>query len=157
MPDGDARIARALAEVGLPETARWRFPHQLSGGQRQRVAIARALLPGPRILLLDEPTSALDVSVQAEVLNLLMDLRERHGLTMILVSHDLAVVGTMCDRIGVMRNGTLLEIVSGAEFAEGRFGSAYGRQLLQASRGYDRALARSLADEAGRPEPFTSM
>ena len=148
LPDGDGRIARALAEVGLPEEARWRFPHQLSGGQRQRVAIARALLPGPRILLLDEPTSALDVSVQAEVLNLLMDLRERHGLTMLLVSHDLAVVGTICDRIGVMRNGALLEIVSSAEFAADQFGSAYGRRLLQASRGYDRALARNLADEA---------
>jgi peptide/nickel transport system ATP-binding protein len=146
LPDGDARIARALAEVGLEPVTRWRFPHQLSGGQRQRVAIARALLLEPRILLLDEPTSALDVSVQAEVLNLLMELRARHGLTMVLVSHDLGVVATVCDEIGVMRNGRLLELIASADFAAGRFGSEYGRRLLAASRGYDRSLARDLAE-----------
>ncbi len=101
----DKRINRALSEVGLDGGFRFRFPHQLSGGQRQRVAIARALILEPRILLLDEPTSALDVSIQAEVLNLLQDLKLRLDLTMILVSHNLAVVGHMCSRVAVMNLG----------------------------------------------------
>ena len=99
----EQRILRALAEVALPSTARFRFPHQLSGGQRQRVAIARALISGPEVLLLDEPTSALDVSVQAEVLNLLVDLQQRRGLTYVMVSHNLAVVAHLCPMIGVMQ------------------------------------------------------
>ena len=109
LPDRDARIARALAEVALPPGVRFRYPHQLSGGQRQRVAIARALIAEPEVLLLDEPTSALDVSVQAEVLNLLADLRERRGLTYVLVSHNLAVVAHLCPMIGVMQGGRLVE------------------------------------------------
>jgi peptide/nickel transport system ATP-binding protein len=118
--DIETRILRALAEVALPPSMRFRYPHQLSGGQRQRVAIARALITGPEVLLLDEPTSALDVSVQAEVLNLLADLRERHGLTYILVSHNLAVVSHLCARIGVMQNGQLMEIISAADLRAGR-------------------------------------
>jgi peptide/nickel transport system ATP-binding protein len=96
--DQQARIVRALDEVGLGSGFRFRYPHQLSGGQRQRVAIARALILEPQILLLDEPTSALDASVQAEVLNLLDDLRQRRGLTYVMVSHDLAVVTHLCSR-----------------------------------------------------------
>lgn len=106
---------QALEEVGLGPTFRFRFPHQLSGGQRQRVAIARAIITRPRVLLLDEPTSALDVSVQAEILNLLGVLRARLGLTFVLVSHDLAVVGHMCDRIGVMREGRLVREIGPQE------------------------------------------
>ncbi len=94
--DAEAKITRAMADVGLPSSFRFRFPHQLSGGQRQRVAIARALVLEPTILLLDEPTSALDVSIQAEVLNLLQALRQERKLTYILVSHDLADVAHMC-------------------------------------------------------------
>jgi len=108
LPDRERLKLRALEEVGLGADFRFRFPHQLSGGQRQRVAIARAIITRPRVLLLDEPTSALDVSIQAEILNLLRTLQARLGLTYILVSHDLAVVGHMCDRIGVMREGTLI-------------------------------------------------
>ena len=101
----EARILEALREVGLGPSFRFRYPHQLSGGQRQRIAIARALILRPKVLLLDEPTSALDASVQAEVLNLLDDLRARLGLTYVLVSHDLAVVAHLCEPLLVMRHG----------------------------------------------------
>lgn len=130
------RIRRAVEQVGLDATFLYRFPHQLSGGQRQRIAIARALLVQPEILLLDEPTSALDVSVQAEVLNLLMDLREREGLTYLFVSHDLAVVGAMCERVLVMRHGEAVELLDGADMRARRVQSDYARQLLTASEGY---------------------
>lgn len=118
--DIDRRIARALDEVALPSTIRYRYPHQLSGGQRQRVAIARALMAEPEMLLLDEPTSALDVSVQAEVLNLLADLRAARGLTYIMVSHNLAVVAHLCERIGVMLGGELVETLTAADLRAGR-------------------------------------
>ncbi|MCE2933756.1 MAG: ABC transporter ATP-binding protein, partial [Hyphomicrobiales bacterium] len=107
--DADKRINRALADVGLDGGFRFRYPHQLSGGQRQRVAIARALILEPAILLLDEPTSALDVSIQAEVLNLLSDLKGARGLTLVLVSHNLAVVGHLCGRVAVMKEGRIVE------------------------------------------------
>jgi peptide/nickel transport system ATP-binding protein len=135
------RVERALADVGLDPSLAGRYPHQLSGGQRQRVAIARALILEPPILLLDEPTSALDVSIQAEIVNLLNDLQERRDLTMLLVSHDLGVVSCLCDRLVVLRHGRVVEELSGAELAEGRVASAYGRELLRASQGYDPALA----------------
>jgi peptide/nickel transport system ATP-binding protein len=120
LPDRDRRIARALDEVALPRTVRFRYPHQLSGGQRQRVAIARALMTEPAVLLLDEPTSALDVSVQAEVLNLLAGLQRDRGLTTILVSHNLAVVTHLCPQLGVMQGGALVENVSGDDLRRGR-------------------------------------
>jgi peptide/nickel transport system ATP-binding protein len=114
------RILAGLAEVALPPTTRFRYPHQLSGGQRQRVAIARALMAGPEVLLLDEPTSALDVSVQAEVLNLLSDLQEKRGLTYVLVSHNLAVVAHLCARIGVMQGGQMVELLTADDLRAGR-------------------------------------
>jgi peptide/nickel transport system ATP-binding protein len=114
------RILAGLAEVALPPTVRFRYPHQLSGGQRQRVAIARALMAGPEVLLLDEPTSALDVSVQAEVLNLLSDLQEKRGLTYGLVSHNLAVVAHLCARIGVMQGGQMVELLTADDLRAGR-------------------------------------
>ena len=103
--DAEQRIEKALDEVGLGTGFRFRYPHQLSGGQRQRIAIARALIHEPQILLLDEPTSALDALVQAEVLNLLEALRKKRGLTFIMVSHDLAVVTHMCEKLIVMQRG----------------------------------------------------
>ncbi|MGN6685493.1 MAG: ABC transporter ATP-binding protein [Devosia sp.] len=137
--DGERRILRALDEVGLGSGFRFRYSHQLSGGQRQRVAIARALILEPSILLLDEPTSALDVSIQAEVLNLLSALRQERKLTYILVSHDLAVVGHMCERLLVMQLGRAVEEMSVEALAERRPQTAYAQQLLAASAGFRRA------------------
>jgi peptide/nickel transport system ATP-binding protein len=140
---GEARIAQALAEVGLGAEHRYRYPHQLSGGQRQRVAIARALILEPRVLLLDEPTSALDVSVQAEILNLLYRLRRDHGLTMLMVSHDLAVIAHLCERIGVMNQGQLLEITTATAMASNQVTHDYTRQLLRSNAGFDRSSVSS--------------
>ena len=131
--DRDARIARALGEVALPPTVRFRYPHQLSGGQRQRVAIARALMAEPDVLLLDEPTSALDVSVQAEVLNLLRDLQERRGLTYLLISHNLAVVAHLCPVVGVMQGGALVETVATEDLRAGRVTHPHTKELRSLS------------------------
>ncbi len=129
----DERIIKTLDDVGLGQYFRFRYPHQLSGGQRQRVAIARALIIEPSILLLDEPTSALDVSVQAEILNLLTDLRAEHNLTYLMVSHDLAVVGHMCSDVAVMNLGRIVEVLDVASMRALKADHPYTRQLLEAS------------------------
>ena len=131
--DTDARVMQALSDVGLPQSFRFRYPHQLSGGQRQRVAIARALMLRPEILLLDEPTSALDASVQAETLNLLNRLRAERGLTFVMVSHDLAVIDHMCDRVLVMQNGRAVEELSRDDLAQARMKTDYACSLFSAS------------------------
>jgi peptide/nickel transport system ATP-binding protein len=133
IPDTDRRVMTALADVGLPTSFRFRYPHQLSGGQRQRVAIARALMLKPAILLLDEPTSALDASVQAETLNLLSRLREERGLTFLMVSHDLAVIDHMCDRILVMQTGRAVEELTRETLASAQMKTDYARSLFAAS------------------------
>jgi peptide/nickel transport system ATP-binding protein len=96
--------------VGMAPDAIDKYPHQFSGGQRQRIAVARALLARPRFLICDEPTSALDVSIQAEILNLLKDLQSTFGLTILFISHNLAVVRQMADDTAVLRNGQIEEI-----------------------------------------------
>ncbi|ANT53830.1 ABC transporter ATP-binding protein [Mesorhizobium amorphae] len=136
--DGEKRIQRALDEVGLGTGFRFRYAHQLSGGQRQRVAIARALILEPSILLLDEPTSALDASVQAEVLNLLEEIRRRRKLTFLMVSHDLAIVTHMCERLMVMQNGEAVENLTASQLIGHRVTKDYTRNLLRASEGFVR-------------------
>ncbi|MGX5842341.1 ABC transporter ATP-binding protein [Mesorhizobium sp. ArgA1] len=137
-PDGELRIQRALDEVGLGNGFRFRYAHQLSGGQRQRVAIARALILEPSILLLDEPTSALDASVQAEVLNLLEEVRRRRKLTFLMVSHDLAIITHMCERLMVMQNGEAVEKLTASQLIGHRVEKDYTRNLLRASEGFVR-------------------
>ncbi len=108
--DHRARAAELVRRVGLPADALNRYPHEFSGGQRQRIAIARALAPEPRLIVADEPLSALDVSIQSQVLNLMKELQESHGLAYLFISHDLAVVHHLVDRVAVLYLGRLVEL-----------------------------------------------
>jgi ABC-type oligopeptide transport system ATPase subunit len=110
-----SRINTMLREVGLPESAYERYPHEFSGGQRQRIAIARALVLKPSLLICDEPVSALDVSIQAQILNLLLDLQQEYGLTLVFVSHDLSLVRHMSDRVAIMYEGSVVELATSDE------------------------------------------
>ena len=129
----ERRVLEVLEQVGLDRRFRFRYPHQLSGGQRQRVAIARALVLRPQLLLLDEPTSALDASVQAEILNLLADLKRELGTTYLFVSHDLGVIGHLCDRVAVMQQGRLVETLQAESLRELRAEHPYSQDLFRNS------------------------
>ncbi len=128
----DARIASLIQKVGLRPEAADKFPHEFSGGQRQRIGIARALALEPEFIVADEPVSALDVSIQAQVLNLLMDLKDEFGLTILFVSHDLKVIEHFCDRVLVMYLGSVMEEIA-CEDLHARAKHPYTRALLGAN------------------------
>ncbi len=130
--DRDARVVRALTEVGLAPADRHRYPHEFSGGQRQRIAIARVMVLEPKFVVLDEPTSALDVSVQAQVVDLLRELQRRHGLTYMFISHDLRVVRALANHVMVMRDGKVVEHGTASEIFSAPK-SDYTRALLAAA------------------------
>ncbi len=130
--DRDRRAAAALEEVGLPPSARNRYPHEFSGGQRQRIAIARAIILKPKVIVLDEPTSALDRSVQVQIVALLRKLQDEHGLSYVFISHDLSVVRAMSDHIMVMKDGRLME-EGGTDDIFTRPKADYTRSLIAAA------------------------
>jgi peptide/nickel transport system ATP-binding protein len=137
-----ARVDRALSEVGLDGDYRERFSHQISGGQRQRIGIARALMVSPSFMVCDEPVAALDVSIQAQIINLFMDLREQHGFTYLFISHDLGVVRHISDRVAIMYLGKIVEISSAAEI------------FAHANHPYTQALLAEVPDVGRRGRKF---
>jgi oligopeptide/dipeptide ABC transporter ATP-binding protein len=148
--DRPARAAALLDEVGLPAGYLQRFPHEFSGGQRQRLVIARALAVQPDFLVADEPVSALDVSIQAQVINLLGELKERRGLTMLFIAHDLAVVEHISDHVAVMYLGRLMELAPRAALYS-RPAHPYTQALLAAVPVADPSWRRARMTLTGEP------
>jgi oligopeptide/dipeptide ABC transporter ATP-binding protein len=149
-----ARVVALLDRVGLPADSAGRFPHEFSGGQRQRIAIARALAPRPRLIVADEPLSALDVSVQSQVLNLLRDIQAAEQLALLFISHDLAVVNHLADRVAVLYLGRLVELAP-REALFARPAHPYTRALLDAVPRLGRKRARGQGAVRGEmPSPL---
>jgi peptide/nickel transport system ATP-binding protein len=140
-------VGDLLDHVGLGRQMGRRYPHEFSGGQRQRISIARALACRPRLLICDEPTSALDVSVQAQILNLLKDLQDELGLTMLFISHDLPVIRQMCDRVAIMRHGRILETADSETFFENPQ-NEYSIELLSLMPRFDRIYETGAAEQS---------
>lgn len=143
-----ARVAAALGAVHIAPDMAGRYPHELSGGQRQRVAIARALVTEPSLVVADEPVSALDMSIQAQVLALMLDLKRRLGIAFLLISHDLAVVAHMADRVAVLKEGRIVEEGEAAAVL-GRPAHPYTRELLAATLPADPLRARAALLRSG--------
>ncbi len=144
MPDLDEatrrrQVSEILVEVGLDPSIQDRYPHEFSGGQRQRIAIARAMIMNPRFVVLDEPTSSLDMTVQAQIVDLLKELQERHNLTYMFISHDLKVVRALCDEIIVMKDGKIIE-KGPAEQIYTRPQFEYTKELMHAAFDLDESL-----------------
>ena len=148
-----ARAAELVEQVGLPTDALNRYPHEFSGGQRQRIAIARALAPRPELIVADEPLSALDVSIQSQVLNLMKELQEQYGLSYLFISHDLAVVNHLVDRVAVLYLGRLVE-VGGREDLFDRPSHPYTQALLNAVPRIGRKRARGQTIKGEMPSPL---
>ena len=151
--DRKARAAELVGQVGLPPDALNRYPHEFSGGQRQRIAIARALASSPLLIVADEPLSALDVSIQSQVLNLMKELQEAHNLAYLFISHDLAVVHHLADRVAVLYLGRLVEVAArDALFANPAH--PYTQALLDAVPRVGRRRARGVAIKGEMPSPM---
>ena len=142
------RVAEILGEVGLEPGIQSRYPHEFSGGQRQRIAVARAMILKPRFVVLDEPTSSLDMTVQAQIVELLLDLQRRHGLTYLFISHDLKVVRALCDEIAVMKDGRIVEFGPADQLFEAPR-DPYTRALMNAALDLGSALPSSQRAESG--------
>jgi oligopeptide/dipeptide ABC transporter ATP-binding protein len=146
----DAMVDRLLARVGLDPAMRRRYPHEFSGGQRQRIGVARAIALNPKLIVADEPVSALDVSVQAQVINLMIDLQEEFGCAYLFIAHDLALVERFADRVAVMYLGRIVESAPAADLFRNPL-HPYTRALLQAIPVPDPERARERAALAGDP------
>ena len=159
--DRSDRVAGLLRQVGLGPDTLARYPHEFSGGQRQRIGMARALAVAPRLIVADEPVSSLDVSVQAQVINLLQDLRQRLGLALLFISHDLPTVEFLCDRVVVMYLGRVMEIAPAEDFQTSPL-HPYSKMLVEDAPRFGRALrstpyAAGNADTPASTSPLTPI